>query len=114
MPAPRRPLEVRRARAALEAAAAELDALAGRLEAGGRGDEAEIIRAGVLMAHDPVLVDDVERAVLDGLAAPAALEAATTRHAAAIAALDDATLAARRRTFVRSGAARCGRRRGRV
>jgi phosphoenolpyruvate-protein kinase (PTS system EI component) len=87
----RRPAEVARAHAALRAAAAELEALAGRVG----GDEAEIIRAGVLMAGDPVLVDDVERAVLDGLPAPAALEAATTRHAAAIAALDDETLAAR-------------------
>jgi phosphoenolpyruvate-protein kinase (PTS system EI component) len=91
VPEERRPLEVRRAHAALEAAAAELEALAARVG----GEEAEIIRAGVLMAGDPVLVDDVERAVLDGLPAPAALEAATTRHAAAIAALDDATLAAR-------------------
>ena len=87
----RRPHEVQRARAALEAAAAELEALAERVG----GDEAEIIRAGVLMAHDPVLVDGVERAVLDGLPAAAALEASTTRHAAAIAALGDATLAAR-------------------
>jgi phosphoenolpyruvate-protein kinase (PTS system EI component) len=91
VPEARRPLEVERAHAALEAAAAELDALAERVG----GDEAEIIRAGVLMAHDPVLVDDVERAVLGGLPAAAALEAGTTRHAAAIAALDDATLAAR-------------------
>jgi phosphoenolpyruvate-protein kinase (PTS system EI component) len=91
VPAERRPPEVRRAHTALRAAAAELEALAARLG----NDEAEIIRAGVLMAGDPVLVDDVEQAVLDGLPAPAALEAATTRHAAAIAALDDETLAAR-------------------
>ena len=91
VPEAQRPHEVQRAHAALEAAAAELEALADRLG----GDEAEIIRAGVLMAHDPVLVDDVERAVLDGLPAAAALEAGTTRHASAIAALDDATLAAR-------------------
>jgi phosphoenolpyruvate-protein kinase (PTS system EI component) len=91
VPEGRRPLEVRRAHAALETAAAELEALAARVG----GEEAEIIRAGVLMAGDPVLVDDVERAVLDGLSAAAALEAATTRHAAAIAALDDETLAAR-------------------
>jgi multiphosphoryl transfer protein len=91
VPEERRPHEVQRAHAALDAAAAELEALAERLG----GDEAEIIRAGVLMAHDPVLVDDVECAVLDGLPAAAALEAGTTRHAAAIAALDDATLAAR-------------------
>jgi phosphoenolpyruvate-protein kinase (PTS system EI component) len=91
VPQERRPAQVERAHAALRAAAAELEALADRVG----GDEAEIIRAGVLMAGDPVLVDDVERAVLDGLPAPAALEAATTRHAAAIAALDDETLAAR-------------------
>ena len=91
VPDERRPAEVERAHAALRAAAAELEALAERVG----GDEAEIIRAGVLMAGDPVLVDDVERAVLDGLSAPAALEAATTRHASAIAALDDETLAAR-------------------
>jgi phosphoenolpyruvate-protein kinase (PTS system EI component) len=91
VPGERRPAEVERAHAALRAAAAELEALAERVG----GDEAEIIRAGVLMAGDPVLVDDVERAVLDGLPAPAAVEAATTRHAAAIAALGDETLAAR-------------------
>jgi phosphoenolpyruvate-protein kinase (PTS system EI component) len=91
VPDERRPREAARAHAALLAAAAELEALAERVG----GDEAEIIRAGVLMAGDPVLVDDVERAVLDGLPAPAAVEAATTRHAAAIAALDDETLAAR-------------------
>ncbi len=91
VPESRRPLEVQRAHTALGAAAAELEALASRVG----GDEAEIIRAGVLMAHDPVLVDDVERAVLGGLPAAAALEEGTSRHAAAIAALDDATLAAR-------------------
>jgi len=91
VPDERRPAEVERAHAALRAAAAELEALAERVG----GEEAEIIRAGVLMAGDPVLVDDVERAVLDGLPAPAALEAATARHAGAIAALDDGTLAAR-------------------
>src|SRR3954452_18996538 len=91
VPQERRPAQVERAHAALRAAAAELEALAERVG----GEEAEIISAGVLMAGDPVLVDDVERAVLDGLPAPAALEAATTRHAAAIAALDDETLAPR-------------------
>jgi len=91
VPDERRPAEVERAHAALRAAAAELEALAERVG----GEEAEIIRAGVLMAGDPVLVDDVERAVLDGLPAPAALEAATARHATAIAALGDETLAAR-------------------
>jgi phosphoenolpyruvate-protein kinase (PTS system EI component) len=95
VPEERRPLEVQRARAALAAAGAELEALAARLDAGGRGDEAEIVRTGVLMAEDPGLIADVERAVLDGLAAPAALEAACARHADAIATLGDPTLAAR-------------------
>jgi phosphoenolpyruvate-protein kinase (PTS system EI component) len=95
VPEPRRPLELPRARAALSAAAAELEALATRLDAGGRGDEAEIVRTGVLMAEDPGLIADVERAVLDGLPVPAALEAACARHADAIATLGDPTLAAR-------------------
>jgi phosphoenolpyruvate-protein kinase (PTS system EI component) len=95
VPEPRRPLEVQRARAALSAAGAELEALATRLDAGGRGDEAEIVRTGVLMAEDPGLIADVEHAVLDGLPAPAALEAACARHADAIATLGDPTLAAR-------------------
>jgi hypothetical protein len=73
------------------------------------GEEAEISRAGVLMAGDPVLVDDVERAVLDGLPAPAALEAATARHATAIAALGDETPGRTRGgTSARSAAGRCG------
>src|SRR4051812_13859641 len=68
-PEERRPLGGQRAHAALTAAAAELEALAARLEADGRADEAEIVRTGVLMAEDPGLVADVERGVLDGLAA---------------------------------------------
>jgi phosphoenolpyruvate-protein kinase (PTS system EI component) len=95
IPEPRRPLELQRARAALAAAGAELEALAARLDAGGRADEAEIVRTGVLMAGDPSLIGDVERAALDGAAAPAALQAACARHADAIGALDDPTLAAR-------------------
>ena len=91
VPEARRPLEIRRSAAALEAAAAELQALADRVG----GEAGEIIRAGVLMARDPVLVADVEREALGGLPAAAALEVATSRHADAIAALDDATLAAR-------------------
>jgi phosphoenolpyruvate-protein kinase (PTS system EI component) len=95
IPEERRPVELRRAQAALAAAAAELEALAARLDADGRAEEAEIVRTGVLMAEDPSLFGDVEHSVLDGLAAPAALAAATGRHADAIAAIGDATLAAR-------------------
>lgn len=95
VPEPLRPLEVQRAHAALTAAGDELEALAVRLDEGGRADEAEIVRTGVLMAEDPGLIADVERSVLDGLPAPAALETATARHADAIAAIGDAALAAR-------------------
>jgi len=93
VPSERCRAEVRRAHEALEAAAVELEALAEKLAGRDREPEAEIVRTGVLMAGDPALVHDVERAVLDtGLAAPAALMAASERHAAAIAALGDATL----------------------
>jgi phosphoenolpyruvate-protein kinase (PTS system EI component) len=92
---PRRPGELARARAALAAAGEELEALAARLDDGGRPEEAEIVRTGVLMAEDPSLSADLEREVLAGHAAPAALEAACARHADAIAALGDPTLAAR-------------------
>ena len=90
-----RPEELERARAALAAAGDELEALAARLDADGRPDEAEIIRTGVLMAEDPSLSADLEQEVLEGKAAPAALEAACARHGDAIAALGDPTLAAR-------------------
>ena len=74
MPQERRPAQVERALAALRAAAAELEALAERAWA---GDEAEIIETGVLMARDPVLVDDVEASRARRAAgAAAALEAA--------------------------------------
>jgi phosphoenolpyruvate-protein kinase (PTS system EI component) len=83
-----------RACAALERVAAELEREAELLRAGGLVDEAEILDANALMARDPVLAGDV-----DGLAAsasaPAALREATERHAAALDALDDPTLAAR-------------------
>ena len=95
IPEPRRPQELEWARAALAAAGEELEAVAARLDADARPDEAEIIRTGVLMAEDPSLSADLEREVLEGHAAAAALEAATARHADAIAALGDATLAAR-------------------
>src|SRR4051794_41527874 len=78
VPEERRPAELERAHAALRAAAAELEAIAERVG----GDEAEIIRAGVLMAGDPVLVGDGERAGLEGLPAAAPLAAAPAPHPA--------------------------------
>jgi phosphoenolpyruvate-protein kinase (PTS system EI component) len=78
--------------AALAAAAQALAEVAARLGP----EEAEIIETGVLMAQDPALAAAVRDAVTGGgLPAPAALLRATGEHADAIAAIPDATLAAR-------------------
>jgi phosphoenolpyruvate-protein kinase (PTS system EI component) len=78
--------------AALAAAAEELTELA----AGLPSEEAEIVEAGVLMASDPALARAVEEAILArGLPAAEAVMMATEQHAAAIARIDDVTLAAR-------------------
>ncbi len=96
VPPERRAEEAVRAAAALEAAAARLAAVAGSLRAGGRAAEAEIVEAGVLMAQDPLLREAVETSILQrGTPAPVALVEAADTHAAAIASVDDATLAAR-------------------
>ncbi|MFL5828819.1 MAG: aldolase/citrate lyase family protein [Solirubrobacteraceae bacterium] len=80
------------ARAALEQAAEELNALAASLPA----DEAEIVEAGALMAHDPALTSLVDQRVLaGGLPAADAILAATHELADSIAAIADETLAAR-------------------
>jgi phosphoenolpyruvate-protein kinase (PTS system EI component) len=77
---------------ALTAAADALAGVAARLPAG----EAEIVETGVLMARDPALSGAVEEAILsDGLTATHALIRAAGMHADALAALPDATLAAR-------------------
>jgi phosphoenolpyruvate-protein kinase (PTS system EI component) len=92
----KRVAELDSARAALVAAGRELEALAARLREQGRGDEADIVDTGVLMAGDPALEAELERAVLaQGAPAPAALAAACEVHAAAIAALADERLAGR-------------------
>jgi phosphoenolpyruvate-protein kinase (PTS system EI component) len=88
--------EAEAARLALEHAAVELERIGADLRSHGRTDEAEIVETGALMARDPVLEVAVSVAVLErGLQAPAALLEATEAHAAAIAALPDALLAAR-------------------
>jgi phosphoenolpyruvate-protein kinase (PTS system EI component) len=81
---------------ALRTAAVEIERLAERLRAEGRETEADIVATGALMAADPGLQADAEAAVRErGLSASDALLEAAERHAAAIAALDDPTLAAR-------------------
>jgi phosphoenolpyruvate-protein kinase (PTS system EI component) len=88
--------EAHAARAALERAASELEAIGAALRSEGRTDEAEIVETGALMARDPVLEGAVSAAVVErGLDAATALLEATGEHAAAIAALPDPLLAAR-------------------
>ena len=84
------------AREALARAAAQLERITADLRAEGKDDEAEIVATGALMAADPALEAAVTREIHErGLAAPAALIAATEGHAAAIGALPDELLAAR-------------------
>ena len=88
--------EAKRARHALERAAAELQQIAGGLRASGRDQEADIVETGALMAADPVLEMAVETAIRERQAAAVdALLAATEDHALAIGSLPDPTLAAR-------------------
>ena len=94
-PAEGRPAELDRARAALAAAASELEAIAARLRAAGREEEAEVVATGALMAADPALDAAVERHTASGRPAPEAIVRACDEHAAAIAAIGDERLAAR-------------------
>ena len=88
--------EAERATAALREAAADLERIAARLREQGRDDDAEIVETGAVMAADPTLDTAVSEAVTErGLSAAAALFEATEQHAAVIAALPDALLAAR-------------------
>jgi phosphoenolpyruvate-protein kinase (PTS system EI component) len=87
--------ELLRARAALELAAAELQAIADELRQGGRPTEADIVETGVLMTQDPGLQSSLERLLESGLTAPAALREAAEESAAELARLEDPMLAER-------------------
>ncbi len=101
-------VEAAAALAALAALAEELGARAERMRTDGLEAEAEILDANRLMALDPTLRTEVE--TLTGtVTAGVALRAATERHAALIAALDDPMLAARA-TDVRELGRRAARR----
>jgi phosphoenolpyruvate-protein kinase (PTS system EI component) len=80
----------------MQTAAAELERIASRLQADGRGDEADIVETGVLMARDPTLIARLESLVIDsGVPAPEALRGAAETSASELARLDDPTLALR-------------------
>ncbi|HEY0832064.1 MAG TPA: putative PEP-binding protein [Candidatus Dormibacteraeota bacterium] len=104
--------ETDRARAALEASGAELQAIASRLRESGRDDEADIVETGVLMAADASLIKLVESLVLQsGLHADVALARASDQIAADLANVGDPTLALRAddvRSLGRRAAAHAG------
>jgi phosphoenolpyruvate-protein phosphotransferase len=96
VPVELRPVEIERAQRGLEAAAAELEVLAARMRADGRAADAEIVETGALMARDPGLAAGVQARIADdGLAATDAIVTACAAQADVLAALPDATLAAR-------------------
>ena len=80
---------------AFAAVARERSALAQQLREGGRGEEADIVAIGALIAADPALVDPAVAAARDGADAAAAVERSAAAQAAAIAALANPDLAAR-------------------
>jgi phosphoenolpyruvate-protein phosphotransferase len=80
---------------AAEAAAGQLEALAGRVREVGRADEAGIFEAQALMAVDPELLDAALNRVRAGQEPVSAVQAATDAAAATIAELPDELLAAR-------------------
>jgi phosphoenolpyruvate-protein phosphotransferase len=85
-------------RAAAGRAAAELTALAERVRAAGRAEEAAIFEAQAMMAEDPTLLEDAERraaGLTDPDAIAAAVEAAARAAAETLAAIPDELLAAR-------------------
>jgi phosphoenolpyruvate-protein kinase (PTS system EI component) len=82
-------------RAAFAAVAADRFALAERLRAEDRADQAAIVEVGGLMAGDPALADAAVAAVRSGTEAVAAVTGAAEAQAAILAALPSPDLAAR-------------------
>jgi phosphoenolpyruvate-protein phosphotransferase len=92
----RRAGERDRALAALERAAHDLEALADKLAAEGRPDDAEIVATGALMALDPSLTEAVGKLVVgEGRSASDAILEACRAQADVLAALPDPLLAGR-------------------
>jgi phosphoenolpyruvate-protein kinase (PTS system EI component) len=80
---------------AFAAVAAERSALAGRLRAAGREEEAAIIEVGALIAADPALSEPAATAVLAGEDAAAAVREAAEKQAAVMESLANRELAER-------------------
>ena len=74
---------------------AELDTLATRLRSEGHDADADIVEANRMMADDPALVTAARAAVAGGETARRAIADAAAPHIAALANLDDPTLASR-------------------
>jgi phosphoenolpyruvate-protein kinase (PTS system EI component) len=89
------PATANEVRAAFAAVAAERFALAERLRAEDRAEEAAIVEIGGLMAGDPALADAAVAAVEGGTEAIAAVTGAADEQAAILAALPNEDLAAR-------------------
>jgi phosphoenolpyruvate-protein kinase (PTS system EI component) len=81
--------------AAFATVARERTALAERLRAGGRGDEADIVAIGALIAADPALVGPAVAAAREGTGAAAAIEQSAAAQVAALSGLASPDLAAR-------------------
>ncbi len=96
IPHRQRDAEALTAKRALDSAAAEIEAIAATLWRSSRGEEAEIVETGVLIARDPSLRQGVVAAVLErGVPAAAAILDTAEEQAEAVAAIDDARLAER-------------------
>lgn len=76
----------------LEAAIAELKQLADNARQGNQAELAEIMEAHQIMATDPELTASIRTKILQGLAAPQAVLAATVEYAEVFAAMDDVYL----------------------